>query len=215
MATMSTSTASKQARSRIDSDWFVAAIKASSYGSQRQFAGALKNRYGQVMEPASLCRLIAGKRTMLVSEARQIADLLQVPFAEVARRAGIRMNDGARQVPLIGSIAANGVASLAPPSDSETIGAPADLPVGTTALDVAGSLFQGGIVFVAQRRPATAQDSDLLALVGLPDGAASLAYVRHGRGKHTLLAFPGMSAPKRADIELAWIAPVLWMRTAT
>ncbi len=209
-----TTTALKQASSRIDSAWFAAQIKSSSYGSMRQIAAHLKSRYGTPMDVSSLSKLVAGKRTMLVTEARQIADLLHVPFVEVARRAGIRMNDTARSVPLIGSIAGDGTATLLPPVDADSVAGPDSLPAGATALDIDGSLFGGGLVFVAPRRPATAKDEDRLALVGLPDGTAALAYVRRKGGKHTLLAFPGMTSTKRqGDVELAWIAPVLWLKT--
>lgn len=75
--------------SKIDTAWFEKMIKGSAYGSLRQIATRIENRLGEELDHSALSRLIHGKRTMQLHEARQLADLLGVPMSEVIRRAGI------------------------------------------------------------------------------------------------------------------------------
>lgn len=74
---------------RIDSAWFAARIAASRYGSQRQLAPHLRGRAGQPLTSAQVSLMLSGKRGMRLEEARQLADLLGEPLAEVLRHAGI------------------------------------------------------------------------------------------------------------------------------
>lgn len=78
---------------RIDTAWFLKRI--AEKGSQRSLAQAMRQRDGKPVEPASLNRLLHGQRLMQLHEARQMADLLEVPLADVLRHAGIRVRDEA------------------------------------------------------------------------------------------------------------------------
>jgi hypothetical protein len=78
---------------RVDHRWFLAAITTSKYGSLRQLAPHLRNRQGRPMSHMSLVWLISGRRRMTVEDARRLADLLEQPFAEVCRRAGVDVHD--------------------------------------------------------------------------------------------------------------------------
>jgi hypothetical protein len=74
-----------------DAAWFAACITASSHGSLRGIASRMTSRRGSPLNASALWRMLRGERTMTITEARQLADLLEQPLDEVIRRAGIDM----------------------------------------------------------------------------------------------------------------------------
>lgn len=84
-----TKTRPRTAKRAIDTRWFQAAMAVSKYPSLRELAPHLANRSGQPMDKMTLWELFHGKRRMALEDARRLADLLERPFAEVCRRAGI------------------------------------------------------------------------------------------------------------------------------
>lgn len=73
----------------IDTDWFVRRIQESEHGSLRRLAAKMRNRQGEPMNIAPVSLMLRGKREIVLSEARQLADLLGVPMGEVIKRAGV------------------------------------------------------------------------------------------------------------------------------
>jgi hypothetical protein len=74
----------------LDSDWFKNKIAESQYGTMRQLVKRMKNRQGKRMGVAALSLMLSGERTIGLEDARQLADLLEVPMSEIIQRAGIR-----------------------------------------------------------------------------------------------------------------------------
>lgn len=67
-------------------------IRASRHRSLRRLAPLIKRGYSRKpMDVAALSRILNGKRIMTLDEANQIAILLDLPLAEVVRRAGYRI----------------------------------------------------------------------------------------------------------------------------
>lgn len=83
-------TAARRAPSRaIDTAWFQARIRASRFRSMRGIAPHLRNIRGLPMSIDGLVQRLHGRRQLRIGEARQFADLLEIPLADVLRRAGI------------------------------------------------------------------------------------------------------------------------------
>ncbi len=79
----------------IDTHWFLEAIAASPFPSQRLLAQQMVNRHGREMSQSALCLTIQGRRCMQLQEAEQLAMLLEVPLAEILVHAGIDVSAGA------------------------------------------------------------------------------------------------------------------------
>lgn len=71
----------------IDTEWFFSKIAASACGSQRQVAKRMVNRQGKEMDVATLNRILKGTHPMLVEQAWQLAEILEIPLEEVCLRA--------------------------------------------------------------------------------------------------------------------------------
>ncbi len=88
---MATSTKSPvKRRARVDTAWFHERIKASPFTSIRQLAPRIRNRNGKPLTVPALSLALRGQRALLLDEARQLAELLREPVAEVLVRAGLR-----------------------------------------------------------------------------------------------------------------------------
>lgn len=73
----------------VDTAWFKKQIEESPYGSLRQLAKHMRRSLGTRMDVGAVSRMINGERDIQLHEARQLADLLGQPMAEVIRRAGV------------------------------------------------------------------------------------------------------------------------------
>lgn len=73
----------------IDTAWFHQRVQESRHGSLRVLGEIMVNRLGCPMGISNLSRMLAGERTMTVSEARQLADLLGVSLRAVIEHSGV------------------------------------------------------------------------------------------------------------------------------
>jgi hypothetical protein len=78
----------------IDSEWFMRKIQESHHGSIRNLAPHIKCRSGKKMDAPMLSRMISGERAMLLTEAVQLSELLDLSLdqivAHVAKSKGKR-----------------------------------------------------------------------------------------------------------------------------
>lgn len=193
----------------IDRRWFTATLSDRKI-SQRQLAKKLQ------CDPASVHRLLTGKRPMRLDEATNIAHLLGVPVTDVLEHAGLEIK-GERTVPLVGFVDGNGEALLDWNARGAAIPAPADLPplavavqlrTASTALDA----MDGWTLFTTIPNGVAPDAMGRLSLVGVVDrGVQLLRFVRRGytRGRFNLV-YPGVG--DLHDAELDWATPVLHIR---
>lgn len=80
-----------------DFDYFDNLI-IEKFGSHRKFAPHIISRVGKPLDHAQLSRLLRGERDMTIREAKQLADLLDVPILDVLFHAGVEVS-GARKSP--------------------------------------------------------------------------------------------------------------------
>ena len=90
---MTTRTRTRTVARPIDTRWFQAALATCKYPSLRELAPHLTNARGAPMDKMSLHDLFHGRRRMSLDDARRLADLLEKPFPEICRRAGIDVSD--------------------------------------------------------------------------------------------------------------------------
>jgi transcriptional regulator with XRE-family HTH domain len=194
----------------IDRRWFVDLLDERKI-SQRQFAKKLE------CDPASVHRLLTGKRPMRLDEATSIAHLLAVPVSDVLEHAGLDVKAGDRTVPLVGYVDGQGEAHLdwnargAPipvPSDLPPLGVAVQLRTAATALDT----MDGWTLFTTVPSGISPDALGRLCLVGVVgNGVDLLRFVRRGykRGRFNLV-YPGIG--DLLDVELDWAVPVLHIR---
>lgn len=198
------------AEPRIDGRWFTSAL-ADRRISQRQFAKLMG------VDPASIHRLLTGKRPMRMDEATQIARLLSLPVADVLEHAGVRLQEGQRMVPIIGYIDGQGEAHMSSDEDAEQIAAPQELPARAVAIQMrtaasALDAMDGWTLFTTLPDGISPDAVGRLCLVGLKgNGVALLRFVRRGyqKGRYNLV-HPGLG--ELHDAPLDWATPVLHIR---
>jgi transcriptional regulator with XRE-family HTH domain len=195
----------------IDSPWFVAKLaerKLSQRGLAR-FMGC---------DPASIHRLLQGKRPMRFDEASQLAGLLGVTVNDVISRAGIPVGAGAL-VPIVGHVDGAGVAEIDWGRSLGETPSPGDLPANAVAaaMRTAGTLMDpmdGWILFFAPpEKGVPAEAVGRLCVARLAgDGLTMVRFVRRGYqpGRWNLTALGGAVIE---DAALDWAAPVLHIRT--
>lgn len=72
---------------RIDTQWFRERIRSSRYRSLRSLAKVMSGR-NKDLNISSLSLMLRGKRLMLARTVADLANLLDIPVAEILRRAG-------------------------------------------------------------------------------------------------------------------------------
>src|SRR5215813_7582083 len=112
----------------IDDQFFREALRAADK-SQREMARFMG------LDPAAITLMLQGRRAMQLSEAQQIAEFLTIPVEDVLRHAGLQLSGETTgtatkpaNVPLIGTISADGDIKLDGKSGNRMVDAPAKLP---------------------------------------------------------------------------------------
>lgn len=168
------------------------------------------------IDPSAGSLMLRGMRRMTPHEAHQIAVILGVPLNEVMRQAGIDVVDDVRKTPVAAHMDVDGVVIAMPPGTHDLVQGPADLPLGSYAVQMRSpsSIKDGWLLFVtpAQVPPSTVIDS--LCVVATTAGAHLVGIVRRGyrRQSCNLVLWP--SSQLLADVDLAWASQVLWVKPA-
>lgn len=80
------------AQCSIDTDWLMAQIQRSPFGSQNQLAPHILGRHGPLAQ-SQFSRALRGERDFTVPELVQLARLLRVELREVLLHAGVPKGD--------------------------------------------------------------------------------------------------------------------------
>ena len=193
----------------IDSAWFTDRLTDRGL-SQRGLAKLM------AIDPAAISLMFRGRRRMSLEEAAQLAVLLNVSTTEVLERAGIALH-GQPKCPLIGRLTAAYEVVLSGEGAHDTIEAPPGMPAGCQAVQArtAGTELEqidGWIYYVSDTRLPPAKVLGELAMVAIKGNGIKIAHVRKGYAKGTYnLATPHNHA--MTNTEIAWAAPVLWIKT--
>lgn len=151
---------------------------------------------------------------MTPHEAHQLSVLLGAPLNEVMRAAGIEVTEDVKRVPIASHVDEHGVVVTMPPGTHDTVMGPADLPIGTYAIQVRShaSVQDGWLLFVTPAQRPAIDNADQLCLVATTEGKQRLAIVRRGyrRDTHNLIVWPSMEL--LADAQAAWTSTVLWIK---
>lgn len=190
----------------IDTAWFVTQLS-----DRRMSQRALARLMG--IDPASVHRLLQGKRPMRFDEATQLARLLGVTVDDVLRHAGMPVGAGAT-VPVVGTIEAGGEAHIDWGASIGQVPAPLEMPPNTVALRArtAGTPWDpmdGWVMYL--RPPVDGVPADavgrmcVVRLAG--SGAMLLRFLRRGytRGRYNLV---GWHAASLDDAALDWAVAV-------
>lgn len=158
---------------------------------------------------------------MQLHEARQLADLLDVPLVQVLTHAGVAMpEEGVRTVPIAGFITPVGDVHLTE-GRREMVSGPSDLPGEAIAIrfHTAQSqydLLDGWIVFAEKPAPPKPDVIGKLCIVSTRNHGktASCSFVLRGYkpGTYNLVPWrPGLGKQAESAV-LEWAASVIWIR---
>lgn len=190
----------------INQVWFRERLRQINM-SQRQLAKKIQ------LDPAAVSLMFAGRRSITMKEAKQLADILLVPVTEVMRQAGIEVLDDVRKVPIAGFVGADCAVTLLPAGTHDMIMAPADVPTGSFAIQhrVVNSIYDGWISFVSGTQQLPEDALDRLSVVALKDGRLLRGIIRRGykSGLYNLILVP--DATVLENKEIAWAARILWV----
>lgn len=118
---------------QVDTDWFVKRVMQSEFRSIRGLAAAFRGSDGRSIDPSALSLMFRGQRRMQLSDARQLAALLDLQLSDVLARAGLPIEDlGMRQIPLVGCVNKDREVTLY--RKPKSIAGPADLPRNAVAV---------------------------------------------------------------------------------
>lgn len=166
--------------------------------NKRFFMDTMKDRQVSLREvakkidvwPAALSRSLDGKRKMQIPEAVRLAQVLNVPLAEVLHNAGIQeANAIGRRCNIIGHLTDTGVVKPLPEGVIERTPVPDSLPDNVIAVqahtaDTHASYCDGWITFFSEEQhPAALIGSFVLA--HMEDGTMRSGSLRRGYGTGT------------------------------
>lgn len=191
----------------MNTKWFRAQL-ADKKMSQRGLAKLMG------LDAAAISLMLRGMRRMTPDEAHQIANILGLPITEVLRQAGIKVMDDVRRVPISAAVDADGTVSLFPAKTHDEVVGPADCPAGTYGVQCrAAALPQDGwLLYVSPAQGPADSQMDKLCVVATTKGEQLTSIVRRGYrgGTFNLIVWPSRAV--RADQDVAWCSPVLWIK---
>lgn len=180
-------------------EWIRGALKSLKAEGKNQ--SGLAKHMG--IAHVQISHLLAGKRSLKVSEIPVIAEYLGVP-------------PPARQYPLVGDVGAGGAVSMIewPGGEPEMVNGPDDLPFGTVAVTVSGGSlghgFDGWRAFYSDRRePFHDEWFKQLCVVGTTDGRTLVKWVRRGANGFSLHSGTG---EVEENVDITWAAKVSDLR---
>lgn len=200
---------------RIDGRWFTSTLRDRRI-SQRGLAKLMG------VDPASIHRLLTGKRPMRLDEATALSKLLDKPVSEILDHAGIPLQT-ADTVPVAGWVDGIGEAHLeTDQKNPERVPGLAAMPSSTFALraQTGGTPLQfidGWLLYVELPLQSGEIDPDVIGrycLVELESGARLLRWVRRGYKRGTWNLDGHFGAPSINSAALNSATPVLGIRTA-
>ena len=188
----------------MDKRWFQDRVKDADI-SQSKLARMLG------IDRSAMSLTFSGRRKMRLEEAARIAEILALDVQEVLGRAGVRLPQGPRSVPLVGTVDAEGV--VRPKRGAGRAEPPEGLPAGAVAIrceDRAAVLY-GWTLFYVPQPGMTGEALERVAVVQLTDGTQHLAAVSRGfeTGSYNLRKLQG---PHLENQRVAAASPVLWIR---
>lgn len=196
----------------MDTRWFTNTL-ADRHLSQRRLAKLLG------CDPASVNRLVHGKRALRFDEAEQLAVFLGVDINDVLSHSGIPLEQGNRHTRLVGYIDGAGEAHIDWGADNDTVPILPDLPPQTVALQYRTAMtarepMDGWVIYVEpppSEAAAIGRAMHRCALVCLDSGITVLGFLRRGyeAGRYNVINVMG---PTLENVGVKWAAPVLLIR---
>jgi len=169
------------------------------------------------VDGSAISLMFRGKRKMPLEEVAQLAALLDTTPNEILERSGVRVPAGDTLVKIIGFELGDGSVQLAGEGAHEMVEAPPNLPTKAAAIQArtAGTeraMYDGWLYYVAadHMNPQAALGNK--ALVAVKGNGLMLAHVTKGyrKGTYNLMNLRGQAT---ANVELAWVSPVFWIKT--
>lgn len=195
---------------QIDTNWFSSALSAKKM-SQRGLAKLLG------CNPASVNRLINGKRSLRFDEAERLAVFLGVAVSEVISRAGISgASPGVEKTRLVGYIDGAGEAHIDWDDGADFVPSFPGLPPSTVAVQyrtamTAWESFDGWTIYVEPPDGRTEHALNRLSLVTLNSGMTVVGFLRRGY-KPGLYNVHNFGTGALDNISVQWATPVLLLR---
>lgn len=194
----------------INSEWFASKL-AERDMSQRSLARLMG------MDASAMSLMLRGKRKITLEEAAQMAVLLNVTTNDVLQQAGVPVQTSDRKIKVVGHMLGGGTVVLEAQGLHEMTNGPSDLPPDAVAIqcrthNTSAEHMDGWMLFMSGRHDNPASALDTTALVAVKGDGMQIGYIKRGyrRGTYNLTA---MCNDTRSNVELAWAAPVLWIRT--
>lgn len=199
---------------KIDTLWFRHTLETAQL-SQRQLARELK------IDPAAVSLMLRGQRSMRLTEAAKIAELVHQPFTEIVRRAGIEIDkplEKADVCPVAGRVNAKGEIAESKPRAADFFPSPPGSPPNCKVLKVRTSMspaeyMDGWMLFFEDIETLTPEAIGRLCVVTLGSGEKLVRHVRRGfePGTYSLRGLTLEETDESARLRSA--SPVLWIRT--
>lgn len=193
----------------VDTVWFTDRLRDRGL-SQRGLAKLMD------IDPAAISLTFRGKRKLTLDEAAQLAVLLNVSTTDVLERAGMPLH-GEPKCPLVGRLTGAFEVVMAGEGAHDQVDAPPGMPADCQAIQArtAGTdqeQIDGWIYFVSGTKGNAAKNLGELAMVAIKGNGIKIAHVKKGyaRGTYNLLTPKGEMI---TNAEIAWSAPVLWIKT--
>lgn len=212
---------SKGCGMQVDTQWFNEMIRMNGFKSKRELAEKLKNSEGKPLDPAALSRLLHGERQMSLIEAKQLSTLLNAPYVEIVRHAGVDLNEdeGIRKIPVSGYINKKGEVHLSEDMETEDYAVgPVDLPPESTAVQCKTArseldLIDGWTLFMKDRQPAKAEMIGRLCMYCSDGGFVDMGFISRGYKNGTYNVVAPLQGFRTVDnIKIRWFAPVIWIK---
>jgi hypothetical protein len=193
----------------IDTEWFTHRLRDRGL-SQRGLAKLMN------IDPAAISLTFRGRRRLPLEEAAQLAVLLGVSTTEVLEHAGMPLH-GEPKCPLVGRLTNTYEVVLHGEGAHDTVDSPPGMPADCQAIQARTvgtdqDQIDGWIYYVSGTKGNATKALGDLAMTAIKGDGIKIAHVKKGyaRGTYNLLTPKGEML---TNTEIAWAAPVLWIKT--
>lgn len=164
------------------------------------------------IDAGAMSLTLRGKRKMTLEEAAQIAVLLDATTQEVLVAAGIDVRTKDR-VKVVGYMNGDGSVINQGKGLHETTEGHSTLPPDSIAVQCRTSdHMDGWMLFISGTHVAPTTVIGTTAMVAVKGNGQIIGYVKRGyqKGSYNVV---GLTGEAHSNVELAWAAPVIWIRT--
>lgn len=196
-------------RRNVDKEWFQNKL------DERKLSMRALSKLMNV-DPSTVSLMVRGMRGLSMDNAVKMADIFNVPTAELYKRAGLPIEDEAREIEIAYYNDHNGYVVEIEKEARDTMSAPYDTPASAFAIQQRSNEYHDGWLIIidgSKLEPSAGLGS--FCLYCRANGSLGIGIIRKGYKAGYYNVTHNVTTANRTeetDVDILWVSPVIWVK---